>query len=139
MVETSFQRRAETIRKYLQRRITAKQAVLELGCSQRTIRRYKVRLLKNGIEGLKDRRRVTIEKLTAGLISQIINLKNRDRGDRVDTSGDRLLRSADKQAVWRVLTKAPLLMRLNAERLKPLRRFVAKYPNDLWQSDVMGR
>ena len=30
-------------------------------------------------------------------------------------------------------------MRLNAERLKPLQRFVAKYPNDLWQSDVMGK
>ena len=25
------------------------------------------------------------------------------------------------------------------QRLKPLRRFVAKYPNDLWQSDVMGK
>jgi len=46
--------------------------------------------------------------------------------------------SAGKQAVWRILTKAGL-MRLNAERLKPLQRFVAQYPNDLWQSDVMGK
>lgn len=30
-------------------------------------------------------------------------------------------------------------MRLNVERLKPLRRFVAPHPNDLWQSDIMGK
>jgi len=37
-----------------------------------------------------------------------------------------------------VLTKSGLI-HLNAERLKPLQRFVAKHPNDLWQSDIMGK
>lgn len=31
------------------------------------------------------------------------------------------------------------LHRENIERLKPITRFVAKYPNDLWQADIMGK
>lgn len=31
------------------------------------------------------------------------------------------------------------LNRENIERLKPLARFVAKYPNDLWQADIQGK
>lgn len=138
MTETDLQRRGETVWKYLQRRIPAKQAASELGCSRRTVRRYKVRLLEKGIGGLKDKRRSNNRKLTAGLINQIINLKKQGPWRSCRYIRDRLPVTAGKQAVWRVLTKAGL-MRLNSERLKPLQRFVAKYPNDLWQSDVMGK
>lgn len=31
------------------------------------------------------------------------------------------------------------LMHQNVEQLKPIERFVAKRPNDLWQTDIMGR
>jgi hypothetical protein len=31
------------------------------------------------------------------------------------------------------------LSKLNVERLKPIVRFVADYPNDLWQADIMRR
>lgn len=123
MTETDLQQRAETVRGYLQRRISAKQAASELGCGQRTIRRYKVRLLKNGIGGLEDKRRSNNRKLTAGLISQIIDLKKQGPWRSCRHIRDKLPVPIGKQAVWRVLTKAGL-MRLNAERLKPLQRFV---------------
>lgn len=138
MTETDLGRRTETVRKYLQRRITAKEASIELGCSQRTIRRYKIRLLENGIGGLEDRRRSNNRKLAAGLIRQIIDLKKQGPWRSCRHIMDKLPVSIGRQAVWRILTKAGL-MRLNAERLKPLQRFMAKYPNDLWQSDVMGK
>lgn len=138
MTETALKRRAEIVQEYLRRRISVQEAALTLQCSKRTIRRYKVRLLKNGVEGLREQRRSNNRKLTAPVMNQIISLKAQGPWRSCRHIRDRLSVRIGRQAVWNILTTAGL-MHLNAERLKPLQRFVARYPNDLWQSDIMGK
>lgn len=126
------------IRKCLKGVLSSAAAAKELNCSQRTIKRYRRRFLAFGSQGLVDRRGGNNHRLTAKQIVDIKNLKQTGPWRSCRFIRDKLRLPVRKQIVWQILTKAGL-MRLNAERLKPLQRFVAKYPNDLWQSDVMGK
>lgn len=40
--------------------------------------------------------------------------------------------------IWRVLVKYGI-NHLNSGGIKPIKRLVAKHPNDLWQADIMGK
>lgn len=130
--------RLTVIRKCLKGVFSVTAAAKELGCSQRTIKRYKQGFLVSGSQGLVDRRGGNHRRLTAKQIIAIKNLKQTGSWRSCRFIRDKLKLRVHEQTVWRILTKAGL-MRLNAERLKPLQRFVAEYPNDLWQSDVMGK
>lgn len=128
----------ETLRKCLRGKLTNRQAACDLGCTTRTIQRYKRRFLKRGPQGLLDKRGGNHHKLIALQIRQIKKLKQEGPWRSCRYIREKLKLPVGDRAVWWVLSKAGL-MRLNVERLKPIRRFVAAAPNDLWQTDIMGK
>ncbi len=130
--------RVGVIRDCLKGKLATRQAAITLKCTRRTIRRYKIRFLKNGPQGLIDQRSSNHRKLTAGQLKEIKKLKKTGAWRSCRHIRDRLFLPVHEHTVWRVLSQAGL-MHLNAERLKPLQRFVAQYPNDLWQADIMGK
>lgn len=129
----------EVVRKLLKHKLTIKEATEELGCSRRTVYRYLETVTQLGLEALKDTRHSNNYKLTPKQLLEVIQ-KKKDGGWRsarkvleitnIQTVGIRRV-----QQVW----VEHGLNQLNVERLKPIRRFVAKEPNDLWQADIQGK
>jgi len=137
-MDTKLQRRTEVIRNCLKGKLTSKQVAEKLGCSSRTVRRYKTRFLKYGPQGLIDKRSSNYHKLTAQQTGKIKQLKQQGVWRSARWIRDSLKLPVHEHTVWQALSRAGL-MHANAERLKPLTRFVAPHPNDLWQSDIMGK
>lgn len=129
----------EVVGKLFKGKINRKEAGDLLECSDKTISRYLTRVTKGGLEALKDRRHGNNHKLTPKQLSELLKAKEKGhwRSARKvleitniqDISGRRV------QQIW----IEHGLNQLNVERLKPITRFVAKEPNDLWQADIMGR
>lgn len=126
------------IQRWITGSLSVATAAKELGCSQRTVKRYRKRFLLSGPQGLVDHRGGNNRCLTAIQITETKRLKESGPWRSCRFIKDYLKLPVHEQTIWRVLTNAGL-MHLNAERLKPLQRFVAQYPNDLWQSDIMGK
>lgn len=133
-----LQYKTEIIRSCLKGKITNRQSAEKLKYSSRTVRRYKARFLKHGPQGLVDRRSSNYYKLTANQIKAVKRLKKEGVWRSCRFIRDNLRLSVHEHTIWAVLSKAGL-MHVNPERLKPLERFVAPHPNDLWQADIMGR
>jgi transposase InsO family protein len=118
--------------------ISRLEAARVLEVSHRTIKRYLRRYLEGGDEALRDRRRGHNRKLTERDEAQVVACK----GERVHRSArfirDHLKLVVSEEAVRLVLVKHGL-NRISLPPVKPITRFVAKEPNDLWQIDIMGR
>ena len=118
--------------------ISRLEAARGLEVSLRTIKRYLRRYLEGGDEALRDRRRGHNRKLTERDEAQIVACK----GERVHRSArfirDHLKLLVSEEAVRLVLVKHGL-NRISLPAVKPIQRFVAEEPNDLWQIDIMGR
>jgi transposase len=114
------------------------EAARVLEVSLRTIQRYLRRYLEGGDEALRDRRRGHHRKLTETDEAQIVACK----GARVHRSArfirDHLRLVVSEETVRLVLVKHGL-NRISLPPVKPIQRFVAEEPNDLWQIDIMGR
>jgi len=107
-----------------------------LSVSQRTIRRYLVKAINEGVESLQETRGGNHRKLTLFQIKQIKQLKKAGPWRSARWIKDKLNLSVDSVTVWRTLGN---LNRLNYEQVKPIVRFEAKYSNELWQTDIMGK
>lgn len=110
-----------------------------MDCSRQTIYRYLEVVTQSGLEALKDNRHGNNYKLTKKGLLDVIDTKNKGswRSARkvleltnIQTVGVRRV-----QQIW----VEHGLNQLNVERLKPIIRFVAKEPNDLWQADIQGK
>jgi len=112
------------------------EAVKLLSVSQRTIRRYLVKAINEGVESLQETRGGNHRKLTLFQIKQIKQLKKTGPWRSARWIKDKLNLSVDSVTVWRILGN---LNRLNYEQVKPIVRFEAKYSNELWQTDIMGK
>jgi len=113
------------------------QAVELLGRTRRTINRYIRRYLEQGFEGLKGRWRGNNRKLTEKDERQIVQCKLEGKHRSARFIRDRLGLLVHEDTVWRVLVKHHL-NRISLPPVKPIRRFEARYPNELWQIDIMG-
>lgn len=108
----------------------------DLGIPKTTWNRWINTAVTEGVEAIRDHRHGNNHKLTL-----------RDRKAIREAKGKGLWRSArhikDKLGLAvceRIVRNAIAdLMHQNIERLKPLERFEADTPNDLWQTDIMGR
>jgi len=107
-----------------------------LSVSQRTIRRYLTKAINEGVESLQETRGGNHRKLTWFQIKQIQQLKRAGPWRSARWIKDKLNLSVDSVTVWRTLGN---LNRLNYEQVKPIVRFEAKYSNELWQTDIMGK
>ena len=108
-----------------------------LGRTSRTVNRYIRRYLEEGIEGLRDRRKSNYRKLTEKEEKQVVQCKLEGKHRSARFIRDRLRLLVHEQTVWRVLVRHHL-NRVTLPPVKPIRRFEARHPNELWQIDIMG-
>lgn len=110
----------------------------ELGIPKPTWNRWIAYAIQHGVNQLGDHRRSNNRKLTSANKSLIRSLKSKGPWRSARHIRDMLNLSVTAKTIENDLKQAGL-WHLNVERLKPLQRFVAQYPNDLWQTDIMGR
>jgi len=113
------------------------QAVELLGKTRRTVNRYIQRYLGQGFEGLRDRRRSNYRKLTDKDERRIVRNKLEKKHRSARFIRDQLGLLVHEETVRRVLVKHHL-NRISLPPVKPIRRFEARHPNELWQIDIMG-
>lgn len=126
----------QVVHALLTRKSTPREAAQNLGCSLRTIQRYVQVFVQLGPEGLIDHRHSNNYRLTAAQKFQIREKKEKGPWRSARWITEHLQLSVHPVTVWRVLGE---LNHLNAEQVKPIIRFEAEHPNDLWQTDIMGK
>ena len=109
-----------------------------LGGTPRTIENYQRLFKEKGKEGLVDHRHSNFSKLTTQDRQEIITLKRKDSWRSARNIRDYLGLPVTEVPVWKILSQAGLT-RQNLKRVKPIQRFEAKYANELWQTDIMGK
>lgn len=118
--------------------ITKQRAALALNCSPRTIQRYRRQFLAIGVKGLVDHRHSNNYKLTGDEQLAIVNLKKHHPWRSARNIRDALELSVNESTVGKLIKSAGL-SKQNLKRVKPIIRFEAACPNDLWQTDIMGK
>lgn len=109
-----------------------------LGCTSRTVGNYANSFIKYGVNGLVDNRHSNNHKLSRDQKQTIVELKSKDRWRSARNIRDHLKLSVNKKTVWKIIQKAGL-NRQNLKRVKAITRFEAEYPNQMWQTDIMGK
>lgn len=133
-----IEQRQEVLKSLLSGEINIQKAQKLLDCSRRSIERYRKAFLIQGLEGLKDHRHSNFHKLTPDDCKRIITWKEKERWRSARNIRDKLNLAVSEQHVLRILRKSGLT-RENVKRVKPIQRFEAQYPNELWQCDIMGK
>lgn len=131
-------KREEILLAFLNGEITKQQGATLLECVPRTIERYRRAYRQRGKEGLVDHRSSNYHKLTEQDKEAIVAMKQRDPWRSGRNIRDALKLPVHAKQIRRILARAGL-MKQNAERVKPIQRFEAAYPNELWQCDIMGK
>lgn len=137
-MNASFEQKVAIVRQILEGRISREEGAAALGSSSRTIRRYLRAFLDRGPEGLKDHRHSNNQKITPKDEREILRVKREGPWRSARKVGEILNLKVHPVTIWRVLVKHGVA-HLNYEGIKPIKRFVAKAPNDLWQADIMGK
>jgi transposase len=130
--------RQQVVAACLRGEITKQRAAFLLNCSPRTIQRYRRRFLALGVKGLTDHRHSNNYKLTGNEQLAIVNLKKHDPWRSARNIRDALEFPVSESSVSKLIRSAGL-SKQNLKRVKPIIRFEAAHPNDLWQTDIMGR
>jgi len=116
-----------------------KEACKLLTCTQGTITNYLTKVLKGGLGSLKDKRHSNNYKLTSKQLLGVIKEKQegswRSARKVLERTNINVVSNRRVQQIW----VEHGLNQINVERLKPITRFVAKEPNDLWQADIQGK
>lgn len=126
----------KVIEAVLKEKLSKKEAVKRLGVSGRTIRRYLDKAIWLGVESLKETRTGHNLKLTVSQKAEVRNTKKEGPWRSARWIRDKLRLPVHEVSVWRTLGD---LNHLNYQQVKPITRFEADYPNQLWQVDIMGR
>ena len=133
-----LEKRLEVIQAYVRQEISKDIAASLLQCSQRTIKRHTLSFIAFGIEGLKDNRHSNNYKLTQKQKAAVISLKKKDRWRSGRNIRDHLKLSVHRRTINSIFQEEGL-SRENNKRVKAIQRFEAVFPNDLWQTDIMGK
>ena len=139
MIKQNLDFKQDVLRKVLKAKITKTEAAQLLGCKVQTIYNYLDKVTKSGLDGLKDGRHSNNYKLSSTELSKVVSFKKQGYW----RSARKVLEITNITSVTprrvRQIWVEHGLNQLNVERLKPIVRFVAKEPNDLWQADIQGR
>lgn len=133
-----IEERQKVIQSFVKREITKQKAAMLLSVSIRSVERYRNLFLKNGPGGLKDGRHSNYFKLSPTDRKRIVQTKEKDRWRSARNIKDELKLPTGEHQVQRIIIKAGL-GKENLKRIKPIQRFEASAPNDLWQTDIMGK
>lgn len=132
------EKREEVIQAYLRNEISKPIAASLLRCSVRTIERHTNSFIAFGREGLVDNRHSNNYKLTPKQREEVVNLKKKDRWRSGRNVRDELKLPVHRKTINNIF-KEKELARENIKRVKAIVRFEADNPNDLWQTDIMGK
>lgn len=138
MVKQFFEKKVALIRLLLKKKISKQEVAEKLGKALRTVRRYVQKFLEAGPEGLQYRHHGNHRILDEDAIQQIVQTKLDGKHRSARFIRDRLGLKVHRSTVWEVLHKYHLT-RISLPPVKPIKRFVAPYPNALWQADIMGK
>ena len=139
MKKQNLEFKQQIVTKLIKGVISQKEAQELLGCKRVTIYRYLNKVASGGISALKDGRHGNNYKLTNKELLEVIQTKKqgswRSARKTLEISNVSGISLRRVQQIW----MEHGLNQLNVERLKPITRFVAKEPNDLWQADIQGK
>jgi len=139
LIKQSLEFKQQIITKLLKARITTKEATDLLGCKRLTVYRYRDKVTKGGLNALKDARHSNNIKLGPKQLLEVTQKKKdgswRSARKVLELTNVSSVSVRRVQQIW----VEHGLNQLNVERLKPITRFVAKEPNDLWQADIQGK
>lgn len=139
MLGISLAEKQQIVSKVVKRRLNRKEACFSLHCSQRTLSRYISTVVEHGLGALVDKRGGNNRKLTAKQEKELVRIKRQGRWrsarKALELTGIGGVSPRRVQQIW----VEHNLHQENVERLKPITRFVAKYPNELWQADIQGK
>lgn len=133
-----LEKRLEVIKAYVKDEISKQTAAQLLRCSIRTIERHTNAFIAFGQEGLKDNRHSNNYKLTLEQKDAVIVLKKNDRWRSGRNVRDKLKLPVHRKTINNIFQKEGL-SKENKKRVKAIIRFEAESPNDLWQTDIMGK
>jgi transposase len=129
----------ETVERVMKKRLNRKEACEILTCTNKTLRNYLAKVVRDGLDALKDKRRSNNHKLSPKQEKELVDVKEKGRWrsarKALELTGITVVKPRQVQRIW----VKHNLHQENIERLKPITRFVAPYPNDLWQSDIQGK
>jgi len=138
MMTNPIETKLEVVSAFLRHEISISKACERLSCTPRTFLNLRKKFLEKGVEGFKDKRGGNNRKLTDDQIARVKELKQQHTWRSSRNIRDKLKLPVTGRAVGKILKKAGLT-KINQLRVKPLHTFEAKYPNELWQTDIMGR
>ncbi len=130
--------RKQIVSSFVKREIGKEQAAQLLGCTKRTLQTYVAAYLAFGASGLVDHRSSNRRILTPSQIAAVIALKKTEGWRSPRNIRDYLDLPVHARTVWNILVHRGLT-RANLKRVKAIIRFEAEHPNDLWQTDIMGK
>lgn len=130
--------REQIVSSFVNKEIGKDTAAQLLGCTKRTLETYVKGYVVYKIAGLVDHRGSNYRKLTEAQKEAVIRLKHMDQWRSPRNIRDHLALPVTSTTIWRLLV-ARGLSRQNLKRVKAIIRFEAEHPNDLWQTDIMGR
>ena len=130
--------REQVVSAFVKQEIGKDTAAQLLGCTKRTLEAYAKQYLVYGANGLIDHRHSNYTKLTTAQIGKIVSVKKTDRWRSPRNIRDLLGLPVCSRTIWKVISNHGL-SRENLKRVKPIQRFEAQSPNDLWQTDIMGK
>ena len=133
-----LEKRLEIIQSYLLQEISKQQTANLLGCSVRTVERHTNAFIAFGKDGLKDNRHSNYHKLTQKQKDAVVALKKKDRWRSGRNVRDKLKLPVNRKTINNIFQKEGL-SKENNKRVKAIIRFEADNPNDLWQTDIMGK
>lgn len=122
----------------LRRKLSKVEAAEKLEKSVRTVNRLAKSYIERGGEALKDKRGGNNRKLTKKKELEIAKTKREGKHRSARFIRDKLDLDVSEETVRRVLVKYHL-NRISLPPVKPVKRFVAEEPNELWQIDFMGK
>jgi len=130
--------REQIITSFVKGEIGSEIAAKLLGCTKRTLSNYVRQFLVYKTAGLIDHRHSNYTKLSKSTIDKIVEIKKVDRWRSPRNIRDLLSLPVTPITVWRILQKNGLTKE-NLKRVKAIIRFEALAPNDMWQTDIMGK
>lgn len=130
--------RKQIVAALVKQELNRDEAARLLGCTTKTLSTYVKQYVVYGTAGLVDHRHSNHYVLTQKQQHQVITLKQVDRWRSPRNIRDHLNLPVTPITVWRIL-KGVGLTHENIKRVKAITRFEADNPNDLWQTDIMGR
>lgn len=130
--------REQVIVSLVKNQLRTAEAAQLLGCTKRTISTYLRQYLVLGVKGLVDHRHSNNHKLTPRVQAVVVKVKKEQGWRSPRNIRDALGIPVHECTVWRLLAREGLA-HTNIARVKAITRFEAEHPNDMWQTDIMGK